>query len=61
MDPPSGFIKQAQGRRLSGAVRPEQADDRPVGRVETDAPDRIHLAEALANVSNGNHGRTGPV
>src|SRR3954469_25508184 len=43
------------GRRLAGAVGPEEREDLPFGNVERDVIDGFHLAERLDQIMNVNH------
>ena len=44
--------EDADERRLAGAVRAEQALDRPLGNVEVDAGERTRLAERLGDAAD---------
>ena len=43
--------EHADGRRLAGAVRAEQAEDLALAHGERDAVERLHVLVALAQVS----------
>ena len=60
MRPASGRMQRVEHPErggLAGAVGPEQAGDRPIGRHEAHIVDRRDRAELLAEVLDANHGR----
>ena len=48
---PEHGIEDTQRRGLAGAIRPEQAGDAPIARLEADTVDRADRAEAAAQPS----------
>ena len=60
LGPPGVGLEQcrehANERRLSGAVRPEQPEDRPLRDVEVDARERERRAEALDHSLHADRG-----
>src|SRR5439155_17966611 len=58
--PPAGFHEARQGpqaRRLAGAVRADETDDRTLGDLEGQALDRLDRAVADPQISDLKHAR----
>lgn len=50
-------VQHSQRRCLAGAVRPENAGNRPVGCLEADVVDRLHGSESFPEPLDANHVR----